>query len=69
MFEVGLNSELKDKNVIGFRKLILELLFLFFFHSTIACFTLSPLSFLLNFLLYLTDNKIVSVHLRELLSV
>ena len=67
MFEVGLNSELKDKNVIGFRKLILE--FFFFFNSTIACFTLSPLSFLLNFLLYLTDNKIVSVHLRELLSV
>ena len=68
MFEVGLNSELKDKNVIGFRKLILEFFF-FFFNSTIACFTLSPLSFLLNFLLYLTDNKIVSVHLRELLSV
>ena len=48
MFEIGLNSELKDKNVFGFRKLILE----FVFHSTIACFTLSPLSFLLNFLLY-----------------
>ena len=27
MFEVGLNSELKDKNVIGFRKLILEFFF------------------------------------------
>ena len=32
MFEVGLNSELKDKNVIGFRKLIVEFLFVFFFH-------------------------------------